>query len=93
MLKIVLSFLFMSLAFMAQAIEKEASRLVKDLTPVGAERIGNGSDIPSWTGGLPQSKGHKSGAFHSNPYFRETPLFAINQTNMAEHKDRLSLGS
>jgi hypothetical protein len=93
MLKIVLSFLFINLAVTAQAIEKEASRLANDLTPVGAERMGNGSDIPSWTGGLKQSKNHKAGSFHNNPYFREMPLFAINQTNMEEHKDRLSLGS
>lgn len=93
MLKIVLSFLFLSFALVAQASEQEASRLAKDLTPVGAERMGNGKDIPAWTGGLPQSKDHKSGDFHKNPYANEKPLFSINQKNMAEHKDRLSFGS
>lgn len=93
MLKIVLSFLFIGFAFIAQASERDASRLAKDLTPVGAERMGNGKDIPSWTGGLKQSKSHLTGEFHSNPYFREKPLFSINQKNMEQHKARLSLGS
>ncbi|MEH6448820.1 MAG: DUF1329 domain-containing protein [Oleispira sp.] len=93
MLKIVLSFLFMSLAFTAQASEPDARRLAKDLTPVGAERVGNGKDIPSWTGGLKSSKSHQSGHFHSNPYFREKPLYTITQANMEKFKNRLSPGS
>jgi hypothetical protein len=93
MLKTVLYFLFTILTFTAHASERDASRLSKDLTPIGAERMGNGKDIPSWTGGLKQSKSHQSGSFHSNPYFREKPLFTINQTNMEKHKNRLSLGS
>lgn len=93
MLKIALCFLSMSFAFIAQANEKDEARLDNDLTPVGAERMGNGKDIPAWTGGIPKSNVHKSGEFHSNPYFREKPLFSINQKNMAEHKDRLSIGT
>jgi hypothetical protein len=93
MLKTVSYVLFMAFAFTAFASERDASRLGKDLTPVGAEQIGNGKDIPAWTGGLKQSKSHKSGDFHSNPYFREKPLFIINQENMEEHKSRLSPGS
>lgn len=93
MLRIVLSFLFSIFAFVTQASVLDVSRLDKDLTPVGAERKGNGTDIPSWSGGLKQSKSHVSGKFHSNPYFREKPLFSITQANMEEHKERLSLGS
>lgn len=55
--------------------------------------MGNGKDIPPWTGGLAQSTTHVSGTFHSNPYANETPLFAINQTNMDDHLERLSPGS
>jgi hypothetical protein len=55
--------------------------------------VGNAKDIPSWTGGLMQSKSHQSGQFHSNPYFREKPLYTINQTNMEKFKHRLSPGS
>jgi hypothetical protein len=93
MLKAVLSFLFMSFAFAAHASVPDVTRLTKDLTPVGAERVGNAKDIPSWTGGLMQSKSHQSGQFHSNPYFREKPLYTINQTNMEKFKHRLSPGS
>lgn len=93
MQKTVLSILFLIFAFTVQANEKDVNRLAKDLTPVGAERMGNGKDIPSWTGGLKQSKSHISGEFHSNPYFREKQLFSITQANMEEHKSRLSPGS
>ncbi len=93
MQKTVLSILFLIFAFTVQANEKDVNRLAKDLTPVGAERMGNSTDIPSWTGGLKQSKSHISGEFHSNPYFREKQLFSITQANMEEHKSRLSPGS
>lgn len=93
MLKTVLSFLFMSFAFTAQASEPDVRRLAKDLTPVGAERVGNGKDIPAWKGGLKSSKSHQSGQFHSNPYFREKPLYTITKTNMEKFKNRLSPGS
>lgn len=91
--KIVLYFLFVGFVSLAQANEQAASRLEKDLTPIGAERMGNGKDIPAWTGGIAQSKSHKSGEFHINPYADEKPLFSINQKNMEEHKARLSLGT
>jgi hypothetical protein len=77
----------------AEVLDREISRLSKDLTPIGAERKGNGSDIPEWNGGLKQSKAHEPGSFLSNPYFREKPLFTINAKNIEQHKDRLSYGS
>lgn len=77
----------------AKNSEQEIARLGQDLTLVGAEKKGNGSDIPAWTGGLQKSKSHPSGKFHNNPYFRETPILIINSENMHLHKDRLSLGS
>ncbi len=93
MIKPVLSFVLFILVSIAQASGQDVERLSKDLTPVGAERMGNGKDIPTWTGGLKASKSHVSGEFHKNPYFREKPLFTITQANMEEHKNRLSLGS
>ncbi len=91
--KTVIPFLLLIFAMSTQANEQDLNRLERDLTPVGAERMGNGKDIPAWTGGLQQSKIHQSGDFHSNPYFREKPLFTISHANMEEHKSRLSLGS
>ncbi len=84
---------FFVLTAIAQETAPDIARLGNDLTPVGAEKIGNGKDIPSWGGGLKQSKNHQAGEFHNNPYYREKPLFTINKENMAEHKKRLSLGS
>lgn len=77
----------------AQVLDKDISRLGKDLTPVGAERKGNGSDIPSWNGGLKKSTTQEQGSFLTDPYFRDKPLFTINSKNMEQHKDRLSAGS
>ena len=105
MLKTFISFLLVSLALVVQAKEpvkenraqqtEEAKMksLAEDLTPIGAERLGNGKDIPSWTGGLVQDKSHKSGDFHSNPFVEDKPLFIINHENVDDHKDRLSFGS
>ncbi|MBA33820.1 MAG: outer membrane lipoprotein-sorting protein [Oleispira sp.] len=95
MLKIITFFFVYLFAWnaSAQVSDKDIARLGKDLTPVGAERKGNGSDIPAWTGGLQQSKSHESGSFHSDPYFRDKPLFKINSKNIEQHKDRLSFGS
>jgi Protein of unknown function (DUF1329) len=84
---------FFVLTTIAQETAPDIARLGNDLTPVGAEKMGNGKDIPSWDGGLKQSKNHLSGEFHNNPYYREKALFTINKNNMAEHKKRLSLGS
>ncbi len=95
MLKIITFFFVYLFAWNASAQEsnRDVARLGKDLTPVGAERKGNGSDIPSWTGGLQQSKSHEPGSFHTNPYFRDKPLFTINSKNLEQYKDRLSFGS
>ena len=95
MLKIITFFFVYLFAWNAnaQVLDKDIARLGKDLTPVGAERKGNGSDIPKWNGGLQQSKSHEAGSFLSNPYFREKPLFTINAKNLEQYKKRLSYGS
>ncbi|WP_221796855.1 DUF1329 domain-containing protein [Oceanobacter mangrovi] len=71
---------------------RDVSRLDNDLTPVGAERAGNGSDIPAWSGGLAQDKGPWDTPFHPDPYGREQPLFRIDAGNMQKHLDRLTFG-
>ena len=102
MLKVFISFLFLCFVAIVQANELVKKRgavegavhiPTKDLTPVGAQRLGNGKDIPSWTGGLAQDKSHKSGEFHRNPFAEDKPLFIINHENVDEHKNRLSFGS
>lgn len=74
----------------AKASAEEAAKLGKSLTPIGAEKGGNGGVIPEWTGGLPKA-GDAKGYRGSNPEIEaEKPLFTITKANMAEHKDKLT---
>ena len=67
---------------------QEATRLGKDLTPIGAEAAGNTSgSIPAWTGGL-----SGSGDRYNNPYANEKPLFSITADNANQYKEALSPG-
>ena len=75
-----------------QAQSHDVSRLDAELTPTGAERAGNGVDIPPWTGGLPQNSGPWQTAFHDDPFESEAPLFGIDASNMEQHKERLTPG-
>ncbi len=76
----------------AKVSPEEAARLGKDLTPVGAEKKGNGSTIPDWTGGFPKG-GDVSGAYPDNPMILgEKPLFTIDKNNMAQHADKMTAG-
>lgn len=45
-----LALAFVMPSVMAAVSVKEADRLKGELTPLGAERAGNGSDIPPWRG-------------------------------------------
>ncbi|WP_430462996.1 DUF1329 domain-containing protein [Thalassolituus sp. LLYu03] len=84
----------LSLALPVQAAisAKEAERLGKDLTPVGAEKLGNGRDIPAWTGGLKQDTSHVPGAFHKDPFAGDKRVMRIDASNMEQHKERLTEG-
>ena len=63
-------------------------------TCMGAERAGNGKDIPEYTGKFkgswPGMKG-KSG-FEPGPYADEKPQFTISAANMAQYEARLTEG-
>jgi hypothetical protein len=90
---VLLSTLFaLTLPASAAVTQKDAERLGKDLTPVGAEKAGNGRDIPAWTGGLKKDNNHPSGAFHKDPFASDKPLFRIDASNMEQHKARLTNG-
>lgn len=73
---------------------KEADRLKGELTPMGAERAGNGSDIPPWRGGLtlPPPGYTKAGQHHIDPYAQDKPLFVITAANMKQYADYLTEG-
>ncbi len=78
----------------AKVSEQEAARLDKDLTPVGAVRLGNSAGtIPAWTGGLTTPpKGYNEGDHHIDPYASEQPSFKIDKTNVDKFKDNLTPG-
>ncbi len=73
---------------------QQAEKLKGELTPLGAERAGNGSDIPPWRGGLtvPTLDYKEPGQHHSNPYPQDKPLFTITAENKDEYKEFLSEG-
>ena len=76
----------------AAVSEQQAKRLGQDLTPVGAEKLGNGADIPAWRGGLALDASHQPGDFHADPFAADAPLFRISAANIDQHEKRLSEG-
>lgn len=73
---------------------QEAEKLKSTLTPIGAERAGNGKDIPPWRGGLTMAPlGYKkAGQHHINPYPQDKPLFTITAANKDKYKEHLTEG-
>lgn len=71
----------------------EAAKLGDSLTPIGAEKAGNGGAIPAWDGGLTTPPaGYKGDGIYVNPFPDEKPQFTIDQSNVAEYADKLSPG-
>ncbi len=70
----------------------EAARLGKDLTPLGAEKQGNGGAIPAWTGPVKPPAGHKLGDKHKNPFAGDQVKFTITAQNYEQYKDNLTEG-
>lgn len=78
----------------AKVSEQEAARLDKDLTPVGAIRLGNSAGtIPAWTGGLDTPPaGYKKGEHHMDPFASDSVSFRIDKSNVAQYKENLTAG-
>ena len=72
----------------------DASRLGKDLTPLGAETQANADGtIPAWNGGiLTPPAGYKPGDHHPDPFPADQPLFTITPANAAQHEAKLTAG-
>ncbi|MCY1504881.1 hypothetical protein D9M68_390690 [compost metagenome] len=80
----------------AEVSEADASRLGKELTPLGAESAGNADgSIPEWKGcpdlGAPLEQ-LKAGDRRWDPYASEKPLYTVSAANMSQYADRLSEG-
>jgi len=72
---------------------EEAAKLGDTLTPMGAERAGNGGDIPAWTGGLTTPPaGYNNDGIYVDPFAGEQPKFVIDQSNVDQYADKLSPG-
>jgi hypothetical protein len=84
---------FCQLASAAVSVQ-QAESLKNDLTPLGAERAGNGKDIPPWRGGLtvPTLSYQEAGQHHPNPYPQDEPLFVITSANKDKYKNHLTDG-
>ncbi|HUP92838.1 MAG TPA: DUF1329 domain-containing protein [Solimonas sp.] len=69
----------------------EASKLGKDLTPVGAEKAANkDGSIPAWA---PAAQRGKALEYPTNPEFdAEKPLFTVTKANMAQYAAKLDEG-
>ncbi|NIU72791.1 MAG: DUF1329 domain-containing protein, partial [Gammaproteobacteria bacterium] len=70
------------------------ARLGADLTPVGAERAGSpDGTIPAWEGGITAPPaGYAPGMHHPDPFPDDAVLFTIDQTNVDQHRERLTAG-
>src|SRR6218665_3336917 len=79
---------------LAAVSEAEAAQLDERLTPVGAERAGNGTGtIPAWTGGIQKiPAGVTAGGHYPDPYAGENPRFTIDASNLDRHRTRLTPG-
>jgi len=83
-------FLVMSSTTNAKVTDQVASKLGKELTPIGAQSSANlDGSIPSYTGGL---KFNKDANPLKNIYANEKPLFIITTDNVDQYKNNLSDG-
>ena len=73
---------------------EQAARLDADLTPFGGERAANADGtIPAWEGGIKTPPaGYQAGMHHPDPFPDDPVLFTIDQSNMEQHKAKLTPG-
>ena len=72
----------------------DASRLGRDLTPLGGEKAGNADgSIPAWTGGLTAPPaGYTPGMHHPDPFMGDQVMFTISGSNADKYAGKLSAG-
>ena len=80
----------------AKATPEEAAKLGTTLTPVGAEKAANkDGSIPVWDGSYKVPKpaaGQERELSNAGPLGKDKPLYTITAANMAQYKDKLTLG-
>ena len=79
---------------LAAVTAEEAAQLKSSLTPLGAEKAGNGDGtIPAWTGGYVKPLQGASDGKHPDPFANEKPVVSITAQNLAQYTDKLSEGT
>ena len=92
LLAVLLSCCLPGIGLAAVSAEK-AAELGKSLTPIGAEKAGNGKTIPDWEGGLTQPpEGFKNDGRYIDPFPDDKPLFTITAANIKEYEANLTEG-
>jgi hypothetical protein len=78
----------------AKVDSAQAARLGQDLTPLGAERLGNAAGtIPAWDGGLAKPPANfQPGMHHPDPYGADVPLYQVNSQNVEQYQALLPVG-
>ncbi|HMM14126.1 MAG TPA: DUF1329 domain-containing protein [Parvibaculum sp.] len=74
--------------------DAQANRLGNDLTPIGAEKAGEG-DIPAWTGGLttvPSNVTYKVGDHLPDPFASDPIKYTVTSANAAQYDAILTEG-
>lgn len=88
--------LLLSVSTQAAVIGIEANELGKNITSMGAEILGNGSDIPDWTGKMQGTPSHmifrQGNKELPNPYASDSLLHKITVKNFQDDKMFLSDG-
>jgi len=79
----------------ANVPSEQANRLGNDLTPLGAEKAGDGGDVPAWTGGLqtiPSNVKYQDGDHLENPFPDDKALYTVTGQNMGQYQQFLTPG-
>lgn len=92
----------MSSGVYAKVTAAEAGKLGNSLTPMGAQKAGNGKDvasglgIPDWDGGITKARIPKSytkaGQHHPDPYASDKIVFTITAQNLQKYADKVPVG-
>jgi uncharacterized protein DUF1329 len=92
----------MSSAVYAKVPASEVAKLGSSLTPMGAQKAGNGKaistglGIPDWTGGITKADIPKSytkaGQHHPDPYASDKIVFSIDSKNLSKYADKVPVG-
>jgi hypothetical protein len=74
--------------------QAEADRLGGELTPLGAEKAGNGGAIPAWDGGIAGSSApsHTQGQVYADPFASDAIEFTITAANANDYAANLTDG-